>query len=252
MKKVSLLCGMLLALIASVAAAGEGTNLRWNACLGDGGSINRNFACNTNSQNHVLVGGFELAAGMLDVSGNEIVVDIASASPNLPAWWHFRNAGTCRQSALTFNTTIDGGAMVCADWGSGLSVGGVGAYNIGVRGPNTSRIVAATAVPPSALAALSAGQEYFSFNVVFTSAKTVGDGRCAGCEDPVCIVFNSINLTTPVAANNRKLIGPANGFDSDFATWQGGGGVIVQGVPGCGAATPTRNVTWGSVKSLYR
>jgi len=252
MKKVTLLCGMLLALTTSVAAAGEGTNLRWNACIGDGGTINRNFACDTNSANHVLVGGFELAAGMTDVSGNEIVVDIASASPNLPAWWHFRNAGTCRQNALSFNTAISPLAVNCADWGDGLSVGGVGAYNIGARGPNTSRIVAATAVPPASLAALFAAQEYFSFNVVINSAKTVGSPNCVGCLDPVCIVFNSVNLTTPVAANNRRLVGPANGFDSDFATWQGGGGVVVQGVPGCGAATPTRASTWGTVKSLYR
>jgi hypothetical protein len=252
MKKVLLLCGMLLAFTACVASAGEGTNLRWNACIGDGGALNRNFACNTNSQAHSLVGGFELAADMLDVSGNEIVIDIASASPNLPAWWHFRNALTCRQTALSFNTTIAATALNCFDWGNGLSVGGVGAYNMGVRGPNTARVVAASAVPSSSLQQLFGATEYFSFNLVISSAKTVGSPDCAGCLDPVCIVFNSLNLTTPIAANNRKLVGPANGFDSDYATWQGGGGVIVQGVPGCGAATPTRNATWGSVKSLYR
>ena len=46
MKKVILLCGALLALTAVVAQAGPGTNLRWNACLGDGGVPNRAFACN--------------------------------------------------------------------------------------------------------------------------------------------------------------------------------------------------------------
>jgi len=31
--------------------------------------------------------------------------------------------------------------------------------------------------------------------------------------------------------------------------WQGGGGEVSGGCP---AAVPTRNATWGSVKSLYR
>ena len=252
MKKVTLLCGILLALTASVAAAGQGAIIRWNACLTDGGTINRNFTCDTNTANHVLVGGFELGADMADVSGNEMVIDIASASPNLPAWWHFKNVGTCRQGALSFNTTISPLATNCVDWGNGQSVGGIGAYNIGVRGPNTSRVVAVSAVPPIALANLFSAQEYFSFHLVITSAKTVGSPDCAGCADPVCIVFNSMNITTPIGANNRRLIGPANGFDSDYVTWQGGGGVIVGGVPGCGAATPTRTSTWGAVKSLYR
>jgi hypothetical protein len=64
-------------------------------------------------------------------------------------------------------------------------------------------------------------------------------------------VFNSIKITTQVPANDRTLTGPSNGFDSDFCTWQGGGGVTVGGVTGCGAATPTKNATWGAVKALY-
>ena len=74
---------------------------------------------------------------------------------------------------------------------------------------------------------------------------------CAGCADGACIVFNSIKITTQVPANDRTLTGPSNGFDSDFCTWQGGGGVTVGGVTGCGAATPTKNATWGAVKALY-
>jgi len=68
----------------------------------------------------------------------------------------------------------------------------------------------------------------------------------------VCIVFNSLNLTTPVAANNRKLSGPTNGTDSNFCTWQGGGNPGGPRGTGCPGATPTRSSTWGTVKSLYR
>src|SRR5215467_11821444 len=86
MKRVTLLCGLLLAMSASVAAA-SGVGLRWQACLGDAGAINRNFACNTNAgTNNILVGTFELgAAGLANVSGNEVVIDLGAAGATLPA-----------------------------------------------------------------------------------------------------------------------------------------------------------------------
>jgi hypothetical protein len=74
---------------------------------------------------------------------------------------------------------------------------------------------------------------------------------------PACLVFNSVNMTTPVLANNVKLSGSEVGADANFATWQGGVGVVVLPYPGgnggagCGAATPTQNRTWGAVKSMY-
>ena len=252
MKRVTLLCGLLLAMSASVAAA-SGVGIRWNNCLSDAGTQNRNFACNSNTGSNTLVGTFQLdGAGLLQVSGNEVVVDLASSTTPLPQWWQFKNAGTCRTTALSMNFTIPSSALNCADWAQAQAAGGIGAYNIGARGPNTARVVAAIAVPSTALQDLSGGQEYFSFNLVVSNIKTVGaTGSCTGCSTPVCIVFNSINLTTPILQNNIKLSGPSNGTDADFCTWQGGAGVIVGGTPGCGAATPTHNATWGAVKALY-
>jgi hypothetical protein len=252
MKKVILLCGTLLALTATAASAAQGVNLRWQACFGDGGLFNRSFACNVNTGSHQLVGSFELGADLGSVSGNEIIIDLASDGPVLPAWWEIRAPGVCRNASLSFNTTISALAVNCFDWGNGLSVGGIGAYSIGLAGPNTARIVAAAAVPPSSLQELFGATEYFSFNAVVNNAKTVGTGACVGCEVPVCIVFNSLNLTTPIAANNRKLTGPTNGTDSDFCLWQGGGNPGGPRGTGCPGATPTKSSTWGTVKSLYR
>ncbi len=252
MKKVILLCGMLLALAASVASAAPGVNLRWTNCFGDAGLINRNFACNVNTGNNTLVGSFEMGADILAASGNEVVIDIAAADAVLPAWWGFKNAGTCRTLSQSMNFVLPGTAAVCADWSAGQAAGGIGAYNIGARGPNTARIVAAIAVPASALADLFPAQEYFSYNLVMNNAKTVGTGACTGCLVPVCIVYNSVKVTTQVPANDRILAGPTNGTDSNFATWQGGGNPQTPGGSGCPAATPTRSSTWGAVKSLYR
>jgi hypothetical protein len=251
MKKVTLLCGMLLALTAVAASAAPGTNLRWTNCFGDGGAINKAFACNTNAGSNILVGSYELGEDISQTSGNEVVVDIASAGP-LPAWWSFKNAGTCRQSALAMNFTIPGTAANCVDWASGQSAGGIGAYNIGLGGPNAARIVAAIAVPASALADQFTGQEYFSFNVVINNTKTVGTGLCAGCTTPVCIVFNSVKVTTQEAARDRTVSGATNGTDSNYCTWQGGVGASSNRGTGCPAATPTRSSTWGAVKGLYR
>src|SRR5512143_545213 len=104
MKKVMLLCGLLLAVSASVAAAGAGTNLRWNGCFGEGtGASNKAFACNTNTGTNLMVGSFQLGTDILQTPGQEVVIDFASADATLPAWWQFKNAGTCRQAALTMN-----------------------------------------------------------------------------------------------------------------------------------------------------
>jgi hypothetical protein len=253
MKKATLLCGILLALSATVASAAAGVNIRWVGCAGDGGAPNRAFACNTNTgTTNLLVASFELGEDILQTSGQELVVDLASQSNPLPAWWQMKNAGTCRSAALTMNTVISGAAVNCADWASGAAVGGIGAYNIGERGPNTARIKIAIAVPGDALVDLFGGGEYFSCNILVSNAKTVGTGNCAGCADPVCIVFNSIKITTQVPANDRTVSGAANGTDSNFATWQGGGVPVTPGGTGCPAATPTRNKTWSQVKSLYR
>jgi hypothetical protein len=258
MKKITLLCGLLLAMTASVAAAAAGVGLRWNACNADGGIQNKTFACNTNNGTNALVGTFELGALLPGVVGTEIVIDLASADPTLPAWWSLRNAGTCRPTSLVMNATISPVAANCIDWAQGAAAGGIGAYNIGARGANTARIVAALAVAASGAADLDPGTEYFSFNLNINNLKTVGTGSCAGCSNPVCIVFNSIAVVQPVPLVGVKLTGPSNGTDSDVALWQGGAGVVVPPGPwtgggsGCPAATPTTNKTWGQVKTLYR
>jgi hypothetical protein len=201
------------------------------------------------------MGSFQLGADLADVSGLEIVVDVATASASLPAWWAFKNVGTCRQASLGMGSALSANAANCADWSNGAPAGGLAAYNIGSAGPNTARIIGgiAEALP---LSQLVAGQEYFGFNISINNAKTVGTGSCAGCSVPACIILNSILCATPPVvgqpSRDTKVFGATNGTDSNFATWQGGGGVSVGGTTGCPQAVPTHNTTWSSVKSLYR
>jgi len=228
-----------------------GVALSWNHCFGEGTGIqNRSFACDTNVGFEELIGSFAIGEDMLNVSGNEIVVDASTASPYaymplppngppLPEWWKFKNAGTCRQTSLFTIFVADPANVVCQDWGAGAQVGGLAAYNIDFRGTGTARILAAVAVPPTALQALHPGNEYYSFTLRIRNDKTVGAGACAGCGTAIYLTFNRINVTTDVPANNRTYAGPLDGTSSDLVSWNV-------------SPVPTRTTTWGAVKSLYR
>ena len=252
MHRLLLICSALFLLASTTAHAGPGVNLRWTDCFGDGGLLNRNFACDTNSGNHFLIASFELGQPILQALEQEMVLDLAAADASLPSWWAFRNVATCRQQSLflTFNVPLT--SVACQDWGRGKTGGGIGYYRIGHLGPNTARLALASAVPNSDPPNLVAGQEYYSFSVVINSARTVGTDSCNGCTVPVCLVFSSLKVKTPIAANDRTLTGATNGTDSFYATWQGGGVPMTPRGTGCPAATPTRKETWSGVKSLYR
>ena len=206
---------------------------------------------------------FVLAEPIPDVDGQEIVVDIRAASATLPAWWAFKNAGTCRLNSLAFTVGAVGSEVNCTEWSGGQAIGGIGSYQIGSPGPNGVRLSAVVAVPPTALAALDPEVEYISGRLRINNLKTTGTGACAGCTEPVCIYFTSINVTTPVLANNLRITTGANDVGSQIVTWQDG--LVTNLAPNCGhvgcfptfdcvlsSPTSARNPTWGAVKALYR
>jgi hypothetical protein len=225
-----------------------GVALRWNHCFGEGtGLFNRTFACDTNVGFEELIGSFAIGEDMLNVSGNEIVIDVFTGatlpipptSGPLPEWWMFRNPGTCRQAALGILFAADPGDVVCQDWGAGVQVGALGAYIIDFRGPGTARIKAGVAVPPDAVQALHPGNEYYSFTLRIRHDKTVGTGSCAGCRTQMFLAFIGIRVTTPTTADDRFYAGPINGTDSDYVSWGS-------------SPVPVRAASWGAVKLLYR
>jgi hypothetical protein len=245
----------LLLLAASTSSAGT-LNLRWTDCLGDGGVANRAFACDRNTGSNVLVGSFVLPAPHTFTTGEEIVVDIATAGASLSPWWDFRNVGACRQFALSISFSPTATALQCIDWSA--TAGGLMSYShAAFFGPNTVRLIAAAAVPGETSEDLVASQEYFSFTIVISDIKTVGTGSCAGCLTPACLGFNSMKLSSLVQGNNEVFTpGPALAQLTDaVATWQGGAGAAIPypfGGLACPRPTSTRASTWGSVKALYR
>ena len=242
MKKAILLCSALLAVSASVASA-AGLNLAWTTC-GPSGLANKSFACTSNTGSNVMHGSFIAPEGTTAITGNEMVLDLQSASANLPAWWSMFTATSCRPAALSANFVSPG--PDCVDYWSGQASGAVGAYNTAIvpGATNRARILLVAAVAPSNAAPLDADVEYYSFTMTVTNTKTAGATGCAGCLDPVCIVLNEIKLTQPAGVGDIRIQNPAA---RNYVTWQNG---VVTG--GCPAATPARNATWGQVKSLYR
>jgi hypothetical protein len=254
MKKAILLCGMLLAITASSAMAG-GLGLRWANCEGDGGTANLVFACNTNAGNRSLACSFTLDTDLLNALSDELVLDVATASPTLAAWWELRGtaATACRVvgTAQALSIAAQDGAS-CPDLFALSGSMNLAAYLVGTNGPNKARILAVNAVPSTSpvnliLADNPAGNATWGVaRFTINNSKTAGTPSCAGCSIPACIVFNSCLITTVNHAADRLISGPA-APGSDFAAWQGGGGIEL-----CPGATPTKNATWGTVKSLYR
>jgi hypothetical protein len=254
-----------LAVPARAALTPPGVNIRWDACYDDSGAANKLFACDTNTGSASLVLSLVMDAVMDSVSGMEIRVEFWSASASLPDWWQFKNIGTCRQSSLSFSTILPPAAVNCSDWASGNAAGGIGSYTVSQFGPNMATVLVAEAVPPTALASLDPGTEYFLCRLTINHLKTVGTPSCTGCDVPVCVVFSAVNVDTPILANNRRFWTGANNVASQLANWQNGspvnpfiGGSTMTGGPrttleGCVlSSTPTRNSTWGAVKALYR
>ena len=242
--------GPLLALaLVAPAHAAQGVNLSWSRCHGEaGGTQNRAFACDTNTGAEHLVASFVLPTDLPLTSGNEVIVDLVSAADPLPQWWEFYNIGTCRMNSLSLNLVPDPSDVVCQEWQQGASVGGIGAYqSTGGVFPGLDsrhrRMKIALAVPPYALADLVANTEYFSCDIVINHLKTVGTGACGGCSGSVCLVLTSINVTTPVLANN-VLLGGGTTPGSDMAHWQGTNADC--------RVVPVLNRSWGQVKALYK
>jgi len=232
-------CAAWLVFSAGFAHAYAGVNLSWEQCYGDKAISNRSFACDTNAGAQVIVGSFVAPAGVTQLSGMEIVIDVLIAEA-VPDWWRFKASGSCRQSALSINFVPLNPESNCRDLWELQGVGGIGAYNVGYGGdPRRIRIVAAVARPAEYIGPLEEDVEYFAFNLVISNVRTTGLDACVGCSLGARLILNSIKLTQPVGVGDFKLSQPPQPGSSQI-NWQ------------AGATDPIRNTTWGNVKALYR
>jgi hypothetical protein len=241
--------------VATSARAGE-VNLRWNECWGDGGVQNRVFACDRNTGSEVLVASFVPFFDFPQMTGDEFVVDFATASTPLAQWWWFLDAGNCRQSSMALVSDPPASAVACSDWDEAQAGGLFAGFTFNIFLPSAGRITGMHWMRDGLSAPVLAGHEYHAFTLVINHQKTVGDGACGGCTLGACIAFRSFRMTSPDPQFDQRLsLGNQPGSAHDaMVTWQGGTGVVSPAPGGlsCPAATPAKNSTWGAVKSLYR
>jgi hypothetical protein len=243
MKAVGITCALLVVSARLALALPGGLNLGWDDCGGLPASLNKAFACDTNTGTQTLVGSYILPACCpLSVVANEINMEIQSAGPTLPAWWTMRSGG-CRSSSLTGNFDFTIGPFTCYDYWLGGASGGAAMDPPTI--PNRARINLIAAYPNGSplIRPVPVNTEVYTFKCIIDNQKTIGVGSCAGCATGVCIVLNSIKVVAPGGGSNYKRITwPAV---RSHVSWQGGS------APDCFIVTPARNATWGSIKSLY-
>ena len=245
MKKTLLLSCAFLALTAGIAAAGAGgLNLGWNDCGGLPASLDRAFACNTNSGISQLFGTFVAPAFVTAMSANEIVMDIQTVGVSLTPWWGMRT-GACRTAAsLSGVFNFAAGPFTCYDYWQAGAIGSI-AQDVAVG--NRARVKGVFALPAgdSRITDVPEGTEVYSFKANINNARSTGLGACTGCLTGVCIVLNSIKVNQPIGTpgGGKYISSPAN---RAYVTWQGGASAD------CYAATPAKNTTWGMIKAKYR
>ena len=263
MKKTLLLSGLLLALTASVAAA-AGLNLGWNlACPTTTlSAVDMSFPCDDNGAFFVLVGSAKAPAGLTKVTAEELVLDLQEGASQLSPWWHLEdeNATTpagCRGTSasnagsLSLGTDLTGASTATCKNYWGTSGSGGQNYVPGYGGPNRARLQGVFARTASTAGALTANTQYYVLKGNLDTQHTIPDPTdpsvyvCPGCQDGVCIVFNSCKFDQPPGTANGDIEVSTQDV-RQFVTWQGGVGTL------CPQSVPTHRATWGKVKSLYR
>jgi hypothetical protein len=241
MKKAFLLCGMLLALTATVANAQ--LNLAWDDC-GLNGTTNKTFACASNAGFDMLVGSFVTPPGVTALTGQAPTVLVHFQGDQIPAWWTFGAAPNCR-AATSLSSAYPGGTVpgACDNYFGDNACAGAHLPDANPAWPTQLRIRMVAAIDAGLAAPVAAGTEQYCFTLTINHARTIGTTVCGGCDVPAAFVFSSLLLSQPVGVGDFT-------FEADFArgdlcaAWQGGESFC--------AYTPAKNASWGQIKSLYR
>jgi hypothetical protein len=248
MRKATLVFAFLLG-VAGAPDAAAGGNLVWGeGCLQDNPwQVRRDFACDTNEGYASFVGSFVLLEDMPGFLGIEAIVDGWSMQSDLPDWWQLYNPGSCRQHSLSVSADFTSAPGGCVDMWQGRAMGGIGAwqtmlypppYPLNVPAPDACRLKLVFALAESTL--LVAGTEYYGFRVRVDFQKTVGTDACAGCAAGLCIFLGQIKAVSMTAVQYAY----SHSMYDHIVAWNFIHSECYR--------DPTRNVTWGRVKSLYR
>jgi len=243
--------------LAAAPALASQVNLRWDACWGDGGAVNRSFACDTNLGSERLVVSFVPPQAVPAVTSVISRVRFTFPGATIPAWWQFKSAGTCRSTSLTAVGAPPAGAISCLDWagGAGLDAFVTYAPPAVITGTTSADLTVLSPFLPAGAFDLAAGREYAACVVMINHQKTVGTGACSGCDLGACAGVLGVDLVRESPLPVERLL--PNHVQDQVVTWQGGSGVAIPDLGGagyiyCPGATKARPSVWGALKALYR
>jgi hypothetical protein len=245
MKRLLVLAAALLCLTAPVANAYQ-KHLAWDDC-GGAGTTDNNFAC-TNTPAQFIVSSFNAPSDFNNFVGatTELIIGTNGA---LPPWWRMEAGTGCTGRAGIGMTSVDGANFAgvgCENTWAVFTTPNLTLNNYESNygaNPARARFIADLARSDTGIP-LAPGSEQVANLIQLSVARSTGTGVCTGCQEPACLVTLRMNIVDGVAGEFREE-GTA---PYAFVTWHGG--AITGG--GCPNATPTKNATWGSVKSLYR
>jgi hypothetical protein len=261
MKKLVLLSTASLLLCASIAHAQ--LNLAWNNCITQAtAAADKAYACDGSANGTPFRGvlSFVSPANLGFFVGMQAVIDVrASTLTTLPDWWKL-GLGECRDGNFSFPISLTGVGTgtsgVCRNpWAGGGTGGGFlwlsenkGDLEPPTLSPGWGRVKLAFARDTEA--SLIQGQQYVAgvFTLDTFNDVDTGAGVCAGCALPACLVLNQIELLQVAGSPGGDLLILTAPETRAFVTWQGG----AVGGGGCPIEVPAKNVTWGSIKAIYR
>jgi hypothetical protein len=258
MKKLLVLCAGLM-LVASSAFAQTGLHMSWLACPNIAGNAPADdFLCDGNI--HSLYGTVSVAAPVAGVVAMDGIIDYLYVTPDVPTFWQFQ-AGGCNETGVAISaakptagcgTALQNSTIICSAGGAGCSAF-ITAYAFGAsinQPPNRARMLIALArasTSPITMAANTGTNAHYAWNLNFfeDAAEEIG-GTCAGCGTGVSLTWNQAVFYNTTATTGGE--GVAIAISSADP---GSNANAFSNCAGC-AAVPTRNRSWGQLKSLYR
>jgi hypothetical protein len=232
----------LLVMPANTALAQGELAVRWSAC-GSDGFIDFVQNCTSNFTERRIVFSFTPEDSIMQATGWSIVFDVASDADTLPPWWQTQPGG-CRPGQFV-SEMPSGFEGNCTDvWsaaGSGLVQSIIYPRD---NDPRKLRVILGIAVPAVSSFTLEASVPYLGAVLGLRFAGTTS-GTCPGCSAPVCMVFNSVEITRAPGAQGpapTPLVTPSPAY----------GNMITSGGGTACAIVPVVNRTWGGIKALYR
>ena len=225
---------LLLAFATAAHAQTSGLNLAWGTCTGSGTETYDKTSSCSGTTTQRLVGSF-VVEQPIAVKEARWSVDFQVDARSTPTFWkatpaRFAYSGDAANTACAANpwAQAEGGALTTE-------------MTAIQTGPNRMRLGGIIFFNPGETPTLQPEVENFGLTLTIQAA---GDAVDSDCQIKACFRFESLRLLHSDLVTTTAVETPAF---RNHVSWQG----TAVHMP-CALATPARDVTWGSIKALYR